>query len=49
MCANPRKIDKKKLKAALAFEFDLPYPDGSRMGLVAEAEAAFSKRLGIKL
>ncbi len=49
ICANPRKINKEKLKAALAFEFDLPYPDGSRMGLVAEAEAAFSKRLGITL
>lgn len=49
ICANPRKIDQKKLKSALAFEFDLPYPDGSRMGLVAEAEAAFSRRLSITL
>lgn len=36
------------LAAALDFEFDLPYPDGSRMGLVAEARAAFAQRLGIE-
>jgi hypothetical protein len=49
VCAEPLPVDKKRLKAALEFEFDLPYPDGSRMGLVAEAKAAFSERLGIKL
>lgn len=32
------------LREALEFEFDLPYPDGSRMGLVDEAIAAFEKR-----
>ncbi len=32
------------LDGALAFEFDLPYPDGSRMGLVAEAREAFASR-----
>jgi len=37
------------LRAALEFEFDLPYPDGSRMGLADEAVAAFEKRLGVKL
>lgn len=37
------------LRAALEFEFDLPYPDGSRMGLVPEAIAAFERRLGVKL
>jgi hypothetical protein len=49
ICAKPKKINAKRLKAALEFEFDLPYPDGTRMGLVEEALAAFSKRLGIKL
>jgi hypothetical protein len=29
---------------ALAFEFDLPYPDGSRMRLVSEAVSAFEQR-----
>lgn len=38
-----------KLKAALEFEFNLPYPDGSTMGMVEEAKAAFGKRLGIDL
>jgi len=37
------------LAAALDFEFELPYPDGSRMGLSALARAAFTQRLGIKL
>lgn len=37
------------LRAALEFEFDLPYPDGSKMGLVEEAIEAFQKRHSIKL
>jgi hypothetical protein len=37
------------LRQALEFEFDLPYPDGTRMGLAAEAIAAFSKRLNVAL
>ena len=37
------------LAAALDFEFELPYPDGSRMGLSAQARAAFEQRLGITL
>ena len=49
ICAKPKKVNVKRLKAALEFEFDLPYPDGTRMGLVAEALEAFSNRLGIKL
>lgn len=46
---NPRPLDPVRLRAAIAFEFDLPYPDGSRMGLVDEALAAFSQRLGLSL
>ena len=49
ICAKPRKLSVKRLRAALEFEFDLPYPDGTRMGLVEEAKQAFSNRLGIKL
>jgi hypothetical protein len=37
------------LREAIEFEFNLPYPDGSRMGLVEEALAAFSRRLGTVL
>ena len=49
ICQNPRPIDQIKLKEAIAFEFDLPYPDGSRMGLVSEALEAYSTRLGLIL
>jgi len=42
-------VEPEQLRAALEFEFDLPYPDGSRLGLVAEAKAAFCKRLGVAL
>ncbi len=49
VCSGARAADLGKLKEALEFEFDLPYPDGTRMGLVEEAKAAFSKRLGVAL
>jgi ParB-like nuclease domain len=49
VCATALPPDPSRLGEALDFEFDLPYPDGSRMGLAAEARAAFSERLGIKL
>jgi len=48
-CASARAVDVASLAAAIEFEFDLPYPDGTRMGLVAEAKAAFGKRLGVAL
>jgi hypothetical protein len=35
---------RRDLAAALEFEFDLPYPDGSRMELTQEAKQAFIKR-----
>lgn len=47
-CAGPI-IDPVRLRKALEFEFDLPYPDGSTMGRVDQAIAAFEKRLGISL
>lgn len=49
LCRRPRPVDRTALAAALAFEFDLPYPDGSRMGRVDRALAAFSRRLGVSL
>ena len=45
---NP-KVDPAALAAALDFEFELPYPDGTKMGLSARAREAFEHRLGIKL
>ena len=46
---NPRPISKEDLLAAIEFEFDLPHPGGRRLGMVKEAKAAFSQRLGIEL
>lgn len=37
------------LAVSLRFEFNLPYPDGKRLGLARQALAAFSRRLGIAL
>lgn len=42
-------IDLKKLGEALDFEFELPYPDGTTMGLSQRARAAFGKRLGAEI
>ena len=49
ICASARAVDVARLREAIEFEFDLPYPDGTRMGLIAEAKAAFEKRLGVEL
>ena len=49
ICASARAVDAARLAAVIEFEFDLPYPDGTRMDLVSEAEAAFSKRFGVAL
>ncbi|MDX2244564.1 MAG: ParB N-terminal domain-containing protein [Leptolyngbyaceae cyanobacterium bins.302] len=49
ICRNPRPLDRVALSEAITFEFDLPYPDGSRMGMVDVALAAFSTRLGVAL
>ena len=42
-------IDLEKLGEALDFEFELPYPDGTTMGLSQRARAAFGKRLGAEI
>lgn len=49
VCAKPLKVIEKDLYAALCFEFDLPYPDGSRMNLRDEAVSAFETRLNRKI
>ena len=46
---NPKRVSPKVLRAALEFEFNLPYADGTTMDLVPEAIAAFSHRLGVEL
>jgi hypothetical protein len=46
---NPKRVSPTVLRAALEFEFDLPYADGTTMGLVEEALEAFSCRLGVQL
>ena len=43
-CENVRRIPWERLVEALQFEFNLPYPDGSRMGLVDDAVNAFKRR-----
>lgn len=46
-CENVRRIPWERLEEALRFEFNLPYPDGSRMGLIDEAISAFRHRYEI--
>ncbi|OWZ92374.1 hypothetical protein B9J07_18070 [Sinorhizobium sp. LM21] len=48
ICRRPRPIDAQRLRAAIEFEFDLPYAEG-RMGFVDKALQAFSQRLGVTL
>lgn len=47
--SSPKRVNAVVLGKALEIEFNLPYADGSRMGLVAQAKKAFSKRLGVKV
>lgn len=49
VCRGAKPLDLRFLAEALTFEFNLPYPDDSRMGLVDEALGAFGVRLGVKL
>ena len=48
-CRKPLFLHPRDLAESLRFEFNLPYPDGKRMGLVRLALDAFSKRLGLSL
>lgn len=45
----PIGFNPKVVGAALEMEFDLPYADGTTMGLVEHAKACFSKRLMTKI
>lgn len=47
--ATKPKVDLERLSAALDFEFNLPYPDGSTMELSERAREVFSKRLGVEI
>lgn len=42
-------ISLESLAEALDFEFELPYPDGTTLGLSQKAREAFEKRLGVHL
>ena len=44
IATKPLRPRWEKLEAAIRFEFDLPYPDGSTMGLVDAALEAFRRR-----
>jgi len=48
ICRGP-VLNKKRLREALEFEFELPYPDNTTMGRSEQAIAAFEKRLKISL
>lgn len=48
-CHKPLAWHPRELAESLRFEFDLPYPDGQRMGLVPLALKSFSQRLGLSL
>ena len=44
ICSGAKPVSLSDLHAALEFEFNLPYPDGHRMGLVDEIKKAFAMR-----
>lgn len=49
MCRKPLALHPRDLAESLRFEFDLPYPEGKRMGMARRALDAFSVRLGLPL
>ena len=46
-CSGVKRISWERIEEALKFEFELPYPDGSRMGLSEKAISSFKKRYEI--
>ena len=44
-CSNVRRIPWERIEEAIRFEFNLPYPDGTRMGLVDKALNVFKSLL----
>lgn len=49
VCRKALNFRPQDLARSLRFEFNLPYPDGKRLGLAPQALAAFSHRLGVSL
>lgn len=47
--SSPKGINPKVVSQALELEFDLPYADGTTMGLVEHAKECFGRRLKVKL
>ena len=47
--ATKPTVNPERLAEALDFEFNLPYPDGTTLGLADRARKVFGKRLGITL
>ena len=47
--ATKPMVDTARLAEALDFEFDLPYPDGTTLGLAERARKVFEKRLGVSM
>ena len=45
----PKGVNPDVLSRALELEFDMPYSNGTTMGLVAKAKEVFGKRLKVKL
>lgn len=48
-CTSPKGVNPMVLGKALDLEFELPYEDGTTMGLSAYAKKAFSQRLGVQI
>jgi hypothetical protein len=48
-CRIPRRVNPYLLSESLELEFDLPYADGSRMGLVDRAKEVYSRYKGLTL
>lgn len=46
-CQSPKAVNPQKLKEALEFEFNLPYPGNERMGLADRAVKIFGEKLKI--
>lgn len=47
--SHPKTVSHAALARAIEHEFNLPYADGTRMGLVDAAKSAFGRRLGVRI
>ena len=48
-CTKPRPRNLKLVRKMIEHEFDLPWNDGTGLGMTDEAVAAFEKRLGVQI